>query len=124
LIGNNQLYKSIDVVTFSSLWSINQSIEFPKFHYSSEDCKSKDYMAEIIIIEILLSLGVVSFVSYLIFTGLRKNQRFNRANEQGRDMILIEKELDRTDAVKRGLHMLNKEKRQATNRDSTLNFFQ
>ena len=60
-------------------------------------------MTEIIITEILVSLGVVSLASYLIFIELRKNQRFQKVNEQEREIIRVEKELDRTDAIERGL---------------------
>jgi hypothetical protein len=66
-------------------------------------------MTEIIIIGILLSLGAVFLTSYIIFIELHKNQELQRTNDQGREIVRVEKELDRTDAIERGLHMLNSE---------------
>jgi hypothetical protein len=68
-------------------------------------------MAEIIIIEILAAVGVLSLVFYLIFTGFMKNQKLHNANEKGREIMRIEKELDRTDSIKRGLHLLKIEEK-------------
>ena len=69
-------------------------------------------MAEIIVIEILVSIGVISLITYVIFTALRKNLRFDRAYEEKRETIRQEKELDRTDAITRGLHLIRLEKKQ------------
>jgi hypothetical protein len=66
-------------------------------------------MTEISIAGILLVLGVVSLISYVIFIELRKNHGLHRANKRGRKIIREEKELDRTDAIERGMHVLNSE---------------
>ena len=66
-------------------------------------------MTEIIIIGILLSLGALFLASYIIFIELRKNHGLQRSNKHGREIILEEKELDRTDAIERGLRVLNSE---------------
>ncbi len=73
-------------------------------------------MTEIIITVILLSLGVVFLISYIIYIELRKNQVLQRLNKQGREIIRVEKELDRTDFFKRGLYLLNNEKDKHINR--------
>ena len=67
-------------------------------------------MAEIIIIEILAAVGVLSLVFYLIFTGYAKNKKLHKANEDRREITRIEKDLDRTHSIKRGLHLLKVEK--------------
>jgi hypothetical protein len=73
-------------------------------------------MAEITVMAILVSFGVVSLLSYIIFIELRKNQRLQKINEQGKEIIRFEKELDRTDSMKRGLYIIA-EKRQIVKLD-------
>jgi len=70
-------------------------------------------MNELFIIIILVSCGAVSLVSYIIFIEMRKNQRLQKVNKRETEIIREEKESDRTDALKRGLHLLNIEKRKS-----------
>jgi hypothetical protein len=62
-------------------------------------------MDEVILMVILVSFGVLSLVSYVIVFEVRKNKRFQKVNEQEREIIRKEKELDRSEAIKRGLHL-------------------
>lgn len=68
-------------------------------------------MAEIIIVEILAAVGVLSLMFYLIFDGFAKNQKFHKANEDGREVVRMEKELDRTDSINRSLRLLKVEEK-------------
>jgi hypothetical protein len=68
-------------------------------------------MSELIIVEILASLGIVSLIFYVVFSELRKRHRHNKALEQKNEIIRVEKELDRTDAIARGLHLVFNKKR-------------
>jgi hypothetical protein len=69
-------------------------------------------MSEMIIAGILLTFCVVFLTSYIILIELRKNQKLQKVNKQGREISCVEKELDRTDAIKRGLNILKAEHRQ------------
>jgi hypothetical protein len=68
-------------------------------------------MSEIIVVEILVSLGFVSFVSYFVFISLHKKRKLDRANEQKMETIRIEKELDKSDAIKRDLKLVLTDKK-------------
>jgi hypothetical protein len=68
-------------------------------------------MDEVILMVILLSFGVLSLVIYVIVFKVLKNKRFQKINEQGREIIRAEKELDRSEAMKRGLHLYTDKRR-------------
>lgn len=59
-------------------------------------------MAEIIIIQILVLVGLSYLVFYLLFIELRKNRKFQKFNKLRRENIRAEKELDKNEVVKRG----------------------
>jgi len=62
-------------------------------------------MDEVILIAIIVSLGALFIVAYVIVYNYRKNLRFEKVNEQVKKIISDEKELDKTEAIKRGLHL-------------------
>jgi len=62
-------------------------------------------MDEIKLIAILVSLGVLFLVSYVIVLITRQNQRFEKVNKLAEEMIITEKELDRTESMGNVLHL-------------------
>ncbi|MCX6168447.1 MAG: hypothetical protein NTX65_03840 [Ignavibacteriales bacterium] len=70
-------------------------------------------MNEIALAGMLLLLGVISILFYIIFNALYKNQKFYKINEKEIELIRAEKELDRAEALQRGLRIIRTEKRQA-----------
>jgi hypothetical protein len=67
-------------------------------------------MVEINLIEVLMFFGFVYLLSYLVFIKLINNQRLHKVHQRVRNTILIEKELDKTEAIKRLLFEFNSEK--------------
>ena len=67
-------------------------------------------MSEMILIGMLVPIGIVALFFYITFVSLKKKRRLRKINEQGLEMIRIEKELDKTDALKRGQHVLGLDK--------------
>lgn len=74
-------------------------------------------MSEITLLLILVTIIVLSLVFYLIIIDLRKNRRMYIINKNEVELIRIEKEVDRTDAIKRGMHILISDKRKAINKN-------
>ncbi|PKL82085.1 MAG: hypothetical protein CVV24_11970 [Ignavibacteriae bacterium HGW-Ignavibacteriae-3] len=63
-------------------------------------------MDEIFLTVILLSLGVVSIIFYLIFSLFSASCKVYKINEKEIEVIRVEKELDKTDALHRGPHLI------------------
>jgi len=68
-------------------------------------------MAEIIIVEILAAVGLISLLTYLITSDMRKNHKRYKTYEEGREIVRFEKELDRTDSIKRSIELMNGEEK-------------
>ena len=66
-------------------------------------------MAEIIIVEILAAVGLISLLTYLVASDLRKNHKRDQTHEEGRAIVRFEKELDRTDSIQRRIDQLKVE---------------
>ncbi len=66
-------------------------------------------MAEIIIVEILAAVGLISLLTYLVASDLRKNHKRDQTYEEGRAIVRFEKELDRTDSIQRRIDQLKVE---------------
>jgi hypothetical protein len=73
--------------------------------------KNEIYMAEIIIVEILVAVGLISLLTYLITSDMRKNHKRNKTHEEGREIVRYEKELDKTDSIKRSIELLKVEEK-------------
>ena len=67
-------------------------------------------MNEIVYIGLILSLSVVSILFYVIFNVLYKNQKFRKIIEKEIELTRMEKRIDETDALQRGLHLIRRGK--------------
>lgn len=69
------------------------------------------------IVGILILLGIVSLLFYVIFAGMLKKRKLRKINAQEVEMIRAEKEIDNSDALKKGLHILHLENKKKEKSD-------
>jgi hypothetical protein len=98
---SRQLY-SKDVIAFPFFRSIKVRYVFAWIIKERIASIGGLFMAEIIIIQILVLVGLSYLVFYLLFIELRKNRKFQKFNKLRRENIRAEKELDKNEVVKRG----------------------